>query len=489
MKVSRIMSTQHPDNVRPPFFSDRIVLEGDDEIREAFYAYSHLNIEEQLWDCEGKETDNYVVKKLLSRYEPFFSKKRLGKDIFLTYRVPNPRVESGEGKILLETLESIPRSFDMARLFYHDDIAPVFEVCLPMTESPGGLIRMARYYQKIVVGKQHMRFADKDISIAEWIGKFMPEKIRVTPLIEEKEAMLNAHRIAHAYIKAEKIEQFQRVWLARSDPALNYGSLAAVLIEKIALMDLWKLQEKTSVDILPILGCGSTPFRGNFKPQNVDAMLSEYPSVQTFTVQSAFKYDNAEQEVLEGIEQVKGRRRKPPADVDRQALLSIIDRTSEQYFKEVSLLADRINDFSSFIPRRRLRKLHIGLLGYSRQTKGLKLPRAIKFCASLYSMGFPPEMLGLSALKKKDLATIEQAYPGFLIDLRDAMQYFNKDNMRYLPKEMRRAASFAQDLVKVPANPKHNKITSIIMDDLAKGRIRVLEENITRAGWIRGFLG
>jgi phosphoenolpyruvate carboxylase len=58
-----------------------------------------------MWDCEGKEVDSYVVKKLLSRYGEFFNEKILGKDLFLTLRVPNPTVEKAEAKILLETLE------------------------------------------------------------------------------------------------------------------------------------------------------------------------------------------------------------------------------------------------------------------------------------------------------------------------------------------------------------------------------------------------
>ena len=46
---------------------------------------------------EGKEADNQVVEKLLSRYNDFFTKKHLGKDFFLTYRVPNPSVEKEQG--------------------------------------------------------------------------------------------------------------------------------------------------------------------------------------------------------------------------------------------------------------------------------------------------------------------------------------------------------------------------------------------------------
>ena len=60
------MSTQHPDNVHTPFFAENTELGGEDEIQEAYYVFSHLSCDEQMWDCEGKEVDNFVVKKLLS---------------------------------------------------------------------------------------------------------------------------------------------------------------------------------------------------------------------------------------------------------------------------------------------------------------------------------------------------------------------------------------------------------------------------------------
>ena len=67
------MSTQHPDNVNSPFFAENAELCGEDEIQEAYYAFSHLGCDEQMWDCEGKEIDNYVVKKLLTKYEHFWN--------------------------------------------------------------------------------------------------------------------------------------------------------------------------------------------------------------------------------------------------------------------------------------------------------------------------------------------------------------------------------------------------------------------------------
>ena len=124
MNVPRCMGTQHPDNANAPFFSTSSVG-GEDGIQEAYYALSHLGCDEQMWDREGKEVDNFVVKKLLSRHEEFFRQKVLGRDVFVILRVPNPTVEKEEAKILLETLESIPRSFDAARLFYGEqDVVP-----------------------------------------------------------------------------------------------------------------------------------------------------------------------------------------------------------------------------------------------------------------------------------------------------------------------------------------------------------------------------
>jgi len=155
IRIPKCMSTQHPDNVNSPFFAENTQLSGEDEVQEAYYAFSHLGCDEQMWDCEGKEVDNYVVKKLLTKHGPFFKEKRLGKEVFITLRVPNPSVEKTETKILLETLESIPRSFDAARLFYGKDIVPIFEVILPMTISSISIDRVYRYYRDFVVGKQH----------------------------------------------------------------------------------------------------------------------------------------------------------------------------------------------------------------------------------------------------------------------------------------------------------------------------------------------
>ncbi len=483
--VPRVMSTQHPDNVRQPFFCDGTIMGWEDEIKEAFYVYSHLKCNEQLWDYEGKEVDNFVVKKLLTRYENFFRKKTLGEDIRLTVRVPNPSIEKTEGKVLVETLMSIARSSDTASLFYEKDTVPVFEVAVPMCSSEKDILKVKYFYRNFISGIGDNTLVDEKVK--DWVGKIEPKEIQIIPLVETKEAILNSDNIIKNYIKETKEEQL-RFWIARSDPALNYSSLGAVLIIKNALDKINSIAEETSAEILPILGCGSAPFRGNFKPQDYEHILRGYPSVHTFTVQSSFKYDNDEEEVRKAIEGIEKKKTGKPVPVDEKRIMPVLDKVSRTYEKEISVLANMINRMAAHVPSRRMRKLHVGLFGYARSSKGITLPRAIKFCAALYSYGLPPEILGLAALDEKDFDAVEEIYPNFRKDISVSMQYLNKDNLKYFPKEIRENVEKVLELgIDYKENRPHNTVTKIIVKNLEKQM--PVEEDILRAGWIRGFLG
>ena len=485
LRIPKCMSTQHPDNVNPPFFAENAELGGEDEIHEAYYAFSHLGCDEQMWDCEGKEVDNFVVKKLLTKYEFFFRDKRLGRDLFITLRVPNPTVERAEAKILLETLESIPRSFDAAKLFYEDNIPPVFEVILPMTTSSKSLDRIYRYYRDFVIGKQNKPLKEGDITIADWIGEFKPERINVIPLFEDMESMLNAHSITREYLQ-DKNTEYQRVFLARSDPAMNYGLISAVLLNKIALQRLYKLSEDIGVEIFPIVGVGSAPFRGNLRPQTVERVMKEYPSVHTFTIQSSFKYDNPPEEVREAISKLQKRKTEPPQEIDEERCLKIIRKYSKEYQKQIIKLAPVINKIARYVPRRRKRKLHIGLFGYSRNVGGITLPRAIPFTAALYSIGLPPEILGLNALNENDIQFIREVYLNFEEDLADALRYLNPDTP-FLPRNLK---TIIRDFLKdSQPDEEHREITSQIIESLKENKTEDLTEYILRAASIRKFLG
>lgn len=493
-KIPRVMSTQHPDNVSIPFFAETSDMSGDDEIQEAYYAFSHLGCCEQMWDSEGKEVDNYVVKKLLTNYSHFFKQRRLGRDVFLTLRVPNPSVEKDEAKILLETLESIPRSMDIAKIFYGDqNFPPVFEVILPLTRDSAELNRIYYFYKDFLIERQHKELFKGDITLAEWIGEFLPESINVIPLFEDIESMLRCDQIVREFL-ADKNFSYQRVFLARSDPAMNYGVISAILANKIALKKLERLSMEREIEIYPILGAGSPPFRGNLTPYTVDKVLSEYSSVETFTVQSAFKFDNPVEDVIEGIKKLKYFTRYPLKDFDEQYAMHLIEKTSKAYKEVIEIIAPLIYEISIHVPKRRMRKLHAGLFGYARSIGKVRLPRVIGFCCSCYSIGLPPELIGLGVLTPEEIKSLKEIYRNISLDLSTAMQYFNPKCLDILPKESKRAILSSVELLNTlnlsyEPNLNHREISSHIIKIIKKGYSQSLTDLMIEAAYIRKFLG
>lgn len=485
MKIPRCMSTQHPDNASVPFFASSSVLAGENEIREAYYAFSHLGCDEQMWDVEGKEIDTYVTKKLLSFYPEFFRDNVLGEDMRITLRVPNPTVEKAEAKILIETLESIPRSFDAARLFYERDIPPIFEVILPMTTSAQCIDRVYRYYTDHIIARQKIRFRDNDITIAEWIGDFLPHHIQVIPLIEDVPTMLKADEIVAEYLHDKRLTD-QRVFLARSDTAMNYGLVSAALANKIALARLDALANRIGVRLHPILGMGSAPFRGGLSPQTVERVGAEYPSVVTFTIQSAFKFDNPVDKVRTACEYLKARSIGPAPPIDVERALAIIDRYSAAYRCCVSALAPRINHLAKFVPTRRARKLHIGLFGYARELNGVALPRAISFTCALYSLGLPPELLALEALSEEDFAFVQDTYPSFCAKIRETVPYLDPSGPLMSNDLRNTLATFGFE---IDPHPEHCAIVRAIRDALTREDSVAVSDLVLRAARLRHFLG
>jgi len=493
MKIPRVMSTQHPDNVSIPFFAEHADMSGEDEIQEAYYAFSHLGCDEQMWDSEGKEVDDFVVKKLLSKYPTFFKNKKLGKDVFITLRIPNPTVEKEEAKILVEALESIPRSMDAAKAFYENPYPPIFEVILPMTTSAQELNRVYYFYKNFISGKQYQKIYEDDITVAEWVGEFLPERINVIPLFEDVKTLFNVDKILFEYLK-DKDFNYLRVFLARSDPAMNYGMVSAVLAIKVALKKLEKISREKEIEIYPILGAGTPPFRGNLSPYNVDKVLNEYSPVETFTVQSAFKYDFPIEDVIAGIKRLKNFIRHPLEDIDENFCKKIIEKFSKEYHTLISAFASAINELAKYVPKRRMRKLHIGLFGYSRSVGGVTLPRVISFCAACYSIGLPPELLGLNCLDKEELRDLKKIYKNLEYDLSTALQYFNPKCLELLNEEEKNKIIKSLEIlnyldIKYTVHMEHKEVTTNILKNLKKGITSNLSELIIEGAHLRKFLG
>lgn len=442
-KIPSTMSTQHPDNVQLPPWVEEEIVAGEAEVHETYFAYDELKCEEQMWDWEGKDVDPNIVRKLLVNHPDFFRENVIGKDVFLTYRVPNPTVEKTEKKVLIEALESIPRCYDIAKSFYKKEACPpIFEVILPFTTSHFELLRVTSCYSKVIVGKEKMKVCDiEDMSMEDWVGGFTPKKIEVIPLIENKEGLSNIDKILMNFAKHLK-PNYLRVFLARSDPALNYGLFPAVLLVKLALSKIGKIFQDSGIPSFPIVGTGSLPFRGHLTPDNINDFLEEYAGIRTVTIQSALKYDFKKRETKETIEKLNTKLQKKPAksmtEEQEERIKNIIELFAASYQQKIEKLAHVINRIAKSVPERRARKLHIGLFGYSRQVGNTRLPRAIKFTAAMYSLGLPPELVGSTALtnlSKEDWELLNEYYRNWKKDLKFAAGFLCWQNLNNLMSE------------------------------------------------------
>jgi phosphoenolpyruvate carboxylase len=139
------------------------------------------------------------------------------------------------------------------------------------------------------------------------------------------------------------------------------------------------------------------------------------------------------------------------------------------------------------VPRRRTRKLHVGLFGYARSVDKVALPRAIGFCAACYSLGLPPEILGLNALSRGDVEFLKDVHVNFAFDLQDAMAFFNEEVLTLLPDEVK--ASLRLDWGAVTVNEEHRAVTSRIIRAVKENDRANLQGLIIEAAHLRRFLG
>ena len=448
VKIPRTMSTQHPDNVNVPEWSTDQVIDGNAEVYEAYYAYDILGCQEVMWDSEGKDVDTRVLRKLMDKHWSYFEKHIVGEDVFLTYRIPNPKIEAVEKKVVVETLQNIAMAYDAASSFYRKEVTPIFEVILPFTTDGKEPVWLYNYYKNAIVSVEDS-LLDESTKAKDWVGATKPKHISVIPLVEDFQSILNIDRIVQPYINLTKPKNL-RVFIARSDPALNYGLICAVLLSKIGLFKLKKIEKEQNINIHPIIGVGSKPFRGHLSPENTENFLEEYKGLATVTIQSAARYDYPLAQVQELVKTLNSRLPNgEPETIDaaeEKTLLNVLEKSRHQYECVAEVLAPLVNCISPYVPQRRARKLHIGLFGYSRSVAGVSLPRAIPFAASLYSIGVPPEFIGAKVLEEltdQESSVLNKHYVNLKHDFASVGGYVSWENVNMLmemhPKVAKRA--------------------------------------------------
>jgi phosphoenolpyruvate carboxylase len=434
------MATQHPDNAFAPYWDKAggPFIGTYKEIAEAIACFRDLGVSEYMWDWEGKHADAAVIDRLFSDYYDYFSKHQLGRDKFLTFRIPNIWEEKGYN--LLQAMTVILSGEDEARDLEFGQ-RPLFEVILPMTERPEQLMRIHKLFQKLA------RFKSSDFTKHEPDND---DRLELIPLVESVDSQLDIASLLEKYV-AMHDEHFGfkpayiRPFLACSDSSLSSGLLAGLLGNKLAISRLYEFSDKSGIPVFPIAGPGSLNFRGGLAPTDasIDRFLKEMPGVRTVSVQSSFRYDHPKAQVIAAINRLEkelpGTEPHVIEAAKQRELVKIIEESGELYRTTLDDIAPGMQPVFKSVPKRRDRRQHIGLLSYSRSLHGQELPRAITFTASFYSVGVPPEFIAvgrtLKNLNPERLAVLKSAYPSLAGDYQNAGRFLNIDNLKKFAAE------------------------------------------------------
>ncbi len=149
-------------------------------------------------------------------------------------------------------------------------------------------------------------------------------------------------------------------------------------------------------------------------------------------------------------------------------------------------MAPLINKIAKFVPKRRKRKLHIGLFGYCRAVGEHCLPRAIGFTASMCSMGLPPALLSINSLSQKDYDFVLTQYLNFEEDLKDALRYYNPDQL-FVPEVIN--SKLKELAIDYEPDEEHKKITDSIIDSLKRQKTEDLSQKVLLTANRRKYLG
>jgi phosphoenolpyruvate carboxylase len=437
-KIPATMATQHPDNATAPYWHDSPFISTTDEVEECYRVFSDLGCDEYMWDWEGKFVDEAVVDRLFNKHEAYFQKHQLGRDKFLTFRVPNIWKERGY-RLARSYMTIITAAHTAAEHGMH--VPPIFEVILPMTTEARQLVAILEKYRSAL--KYERAIFEERVA-----GDSALEMI---PLIEGSATLLHSRRILKEYVTRyrklwKRKVPYLRPFIARSDPALDAGFVPAVLSARGAISEYYRFEEESGVPVYPIIGVGCPLFRGGLSPTTLDPFLENYAGVRTVTLQSAFRYDYPAAQVTRAVGRLKKELpRLRPARFTEEQIREVIgfsEHFAAFYRPVIMKLAPTINAVARFVPSHRERIPHTGHFGYSRKLgKGTSLPRAISFVATLASLGIPPSVIGTGRglrelLKDKSAEKRLLKYlPTFVSDLERIGAYLNWENLKFLVKK------------------------------------------------------
>ncbi len=494
------MASQHPDHAGKPYWHNKEYITTQHEHKECYLMYSDLGIQEYKWDWEGKLVDEAIMERLLHKYYDYFKTNPIGREKFLTFRLPNPKAET-EFRLARAFMGILSAASLTKQVGLHTP--PLFEVILPMTETADEMIAIQEAFKEITHLKHVLYRVDRN-SI---------KNIEIIPLFEQVSTIINSDKIIKNYIalhikKFKNMPAYLRPYVARSDPSLNSSLVPTVLAIKIALSHYKQFTHETGIPLYPIIGSASLPFRGGLTPHTVDQFTNEYRGIKTALIQSAFRYDYEKNDVKKAIQRLNETLPLGEAlDItinEEKDLIEIIPFFQTAYKSVIEKMAPVINQIASQLPLRRERVQHTGLFGYSRGMNNVTLPRAITFTGSLYSIGIPPELIGTGrgirdTITAGKIKLLEKFYINLKTDLIRAGKFLNKELLHTLAKQYPELKKIEEDIKNIEKylclelgpqtveEKEHSQLTEKIYKGFTQQKIP--KEILTRAALLRKSIG
>lgn len=461
MYIPTSMGTQHPDSASRYI---PIQEEADEAVEALTPQPEGLGIEEFMIDFEGKMTPYHqtaeVAHKLLAKgLTP-------GEDVWITPRISSATEET-VFRQLMALMSIIEADYDIMKSSRgKSSEGAIQEVILPMVKGAEDLLALRRRIADII------ELAHKEFGLEK-----NPNALQVIPLVEDIPGMLKFSQFYQKYFTASQKVGFThnrlRFMMARSDSALSYGLIPSVLAIKIMLAQAYKLGEKLELEVAPILGGGALPFRGHITLENLPNILQDFRGIRTLTLQSGIRYDH-EPEVVKKLTNFL--RKELPwsqphfyEQKEETFLRDCLVRFSHHYLRVFHEIIPITATLSDIIPQQRDRLTRRGPGGYARSTidsgnlasftddkelqKTLKkmkkedftkVPRAITFTGALYSVGLPPEFLGVGQglqevahiYGKEGISRLVSSYPGIKNDLAFASRFLSLEvAAKFFPKD------------------------------------------------------